>query len=339
MLSDVLKQFEAGKDLSEGKAEECFDALLKETDENLLGQLLLAWNAKGTTVEEIYALARIMRFRAVKIKSRHETFADTVGTGGSKAKTFNVSTAAAFIIAGAGVPVAKHGNRAASSNSGSADVLAELGVDAVADPKTAENCLNTHGICFMFAPNYHSLSPLLAKVRRGLGAPTIFNNLGPLCNPANAPHQVIGVWHRDLVEKTAEVLSRLGTKRSWVVHGGDGLDEITLNGSTTVAEVANGSINIFKISPEDFGLEPQQIDGLHVASPVESSRYVSGILDRSLKQCTAADLALINAAAAIYVAGKAKTLSEAIGRARESVNSGSALNKLNELRSAANKTE
>ena len=301
MLVDVLKQFEAGKDLAEDKAEECFDALLKETDEDMLGQLLLAWNTKGSTSEEIFALARIMRFRAVKIRSKHETFADTVGTGGSKAKTFNVSTAAAFIIAGAVVPVAKHGNRAASSNSGSADVLAELGVNAAADPETAENCLNKHGICFMFAPNYHSLSPVLAKVRRNLGAPTIFNNLGPLCNPADAPHQVIGVWHRDLVEKTAEVLSRLGTKRSWVVHGDDGLDEITLNGSTTVAEVVNGSINIFKISPEDFGVSSRQINDLRVTSPVESSRFVSGILDRSIRQCAAADLALINAAAAIYV--------------------------------------
>jgi len=334
MLADVLKQFEAGRDLSEDMAEECFDALLKETDEDLLGQLLLAWNAKGSTTEEIFALARIMRSRAVKIRSKHKTFADTVGTGGSKAKTFNVSTAAAFVIAGGGVPVAKHGNRAASSNSGSADVLAELGVNAAADPGTAENCLNMLGICFMFAPNYHSLSPVLAKVRRGLGAPTIFNNLGPLCNPADAPHQVIGVWHRDLVEKTAEVLARLGTQRSWVVHGDDGLDEITLKGSTTVAEVANGSVNIFRITPEDFGVSSQNMNGLQVASPIESARYVSGILDGSIRQCAAADLALINAAAAIYVTGKAKTLDEALECTRESVKSGAALNKLDELRSA-----
>jgi anthranilate phosphoribosyltransferase len=339
MLRDVLRQFEAGRDLEIEGAEECFDALIRETDEPLLAKLLLAWNAKGTTADEIYALARVMRLRAVKIKSKHETFADTVGTGGSKAKTFNVSTAAAFVIAGAGVPVAKHGNRAASSNSGSADVLSELGVNPAVNPQIAEACLNKIGICFMFAPNYHSLSPVLAKVRRSLGQPTIFNNLGPLCNPADAPHQVIGVWNGDLVQKTAEVLSRLGTKRSWVVHGSDGLDEITLLGKTLVAEIINGSVNTFEIEPADFGLRAQELNGLHVTSPGESAGFVNGVLDGSLNGEAATDIVLINAAAAIYVAGFASTLCEAFNSAKESVRSNSAINKLNELRSATNKSK
>ena len=235
-LEKFLEILSAGRDLSESEAVEFFTTLQTETEnESLIAAALLALEAKGSTGDELYAMAKLMRSRAVKVNSNHETFVDIVGTGGSSAKIFNVSTAAAFVIAGADLPVAKHGNRAATSNCGSADVLSSLGVNPAVDARAAEKCLNEIGICFMFAPNFHALSPILGKVRRKLGVPTIFNNLGPLCNPANAPHQIIGVWNRDLVEKTARVLAKLGTTKSWIVHGSDGLDEITLNGNTSVA--------------------------------------------------------------------------------------------------------
>src|ERR671917_1775938 len=195
-----------------------------------------------------------MRGRAVRINSRHQTFIDTAGTGSSAAKTFNVSTAAAFVIAGAGLPVAKHGSRAATSRSGSADVLAALGVNVSADPSVAEACLNEVGICFMFAPLYHGATARVAGVRRELGVHTTFNLLGPLTNPAGAPRQLIGVWHAALVEPLARTLAALGTERAWVVHGRDGLDEITISDRTFVAEADDGEVRTFEIAPVDFGI-------------------------------------------------------------------------------------
>lgn len=336
-LHDCFELFQSGQDLPETGAMQFFDALLREEDESLLADVLIAWNAKGTSENELFALARIMRDRAVKVNSEHETFIDAVGTGGSKAKTFNVSTAAAFVVAGAGVPVAKHGNRAATSHSGSADVLAALGVNPAVDAAKAEECLNSIGICFMFAPKFHSLSSVLAKVRRELGVPTIFNNLGPLCNPANAPHQIIGVWDKNLVGKTAHVLARLGTKKSWVVHGDDGLDEITLNGETNVAEIVGGDVRLFKIAPSDFGLEATSISGLRQNSPEESARLIKSILSGTCPETAAINLVLINAAAPMYLAGKAPGFPDALDIARTSLSSGAALGKLNELIAVTNK--
>jgi anthranilate phosphoribosyltransferase len=272
-----------------------------------------------------------MRERAVKVNSTHETFVDIVGTGGSSAKIFNVSTAAAFVIAGANVPVAKHGNRAATSNCGSADVLAELGVNPAVEAGTAEKCLNEISICFMFAPKFHALSPILGKVRRNLGVPTIFNNLGPLCNPANAPHQIIGVWNVNLLKKTANVLARLGTKKSWIVHGGDGLDEITLGGKTFVAEISGGAVQTFTISPADFGLEGVAAMSFPKCSPSESAQLISDILKNESNDEKARNIILINAAAAIFVAGKAPDLRAAFETAKESLTNGKALEKLRKL--------
>jgi anthranilate phosphoribosyltransferase len=337
ILSDQLKEFKNVSDLAVGDAVEFFDALITEKDENLLVRIFNAWNRKGTTEDEIFTLARIMRDRCKKIESKHKRFVDVVGTGGSHAKTFNVSTAAAFVVAGAGVPVAKHGNRAASSSSGSADVLTELGIDPAVDPATAEKCLNEISICFMFAPNYHSLSPTLAKARRQVGTPTIFNNLGPLCNPANAPFQLIGVWDRGLVEKTAKVLARLGTSNSWIVNGNDGLDEFTLNGETYVAETGeNQSVDTFTLEPDDFGVESRSIKHLCVSSPRESASLINSILNGTCSDDAAIDLVLINAAAPIFLAGVANTHSDAYQIAKQSLESRAALKKLRDLRLATN---
>ena len=331
-LENFLEILTSGRDLTESETVALFTALQKETEnENLIAAALLALESKGATADEIFTLAKLMRERAVKVNSKHETFVDIVGTGGSSAKIFNVSTAAAFVIAGADVPVAKHGNRAATSSCGSADVLAALGVNPAVEAEMAEKCLNEIGICFMFAPKFHALSPVLGKVRRNLGVPTIFNNLGPLCNPANAPHQIIGVWNANLLEKTAKVLARLGTKKSWVVHGGDGLDEITLGGKTFVAEISGGAVQTFTISPADFGLEDGATMSFPKCSPSESAQLISDVLKNESVDENARHIILINAAAAIYVAGKAPDLRAAFETAKESLTSGKASEKLRKL--------
>ena len=242
ILEKVINRFELGRDLKARDAEPFLDELIGTADEGVLDRVLRSWDRKGISSDEIYEIARVMDERCTKVSSDHETLIDIVGTGGSRSKTFNVSTAAAFVIAGAGVTVAKHGNRAATSNSGSADVLAELGVDPAVDAATAERCLREIGMCFMFAPNFHRLSPTLASVRRGLGFPTIFNCVGPLCNPAGPPHQLIGVWDEALVPKMADAIRRLGTTRSWIVHGKDGLDEISIRDKTKVFEIVGSTI-------------------------------------------------------------------------------------------------
>ncbi len=331
-LRHFLKILLAGRDLSEAEAGEFFAHLQTETEnESLLAATLIALEAKGISAEEIYAMAKIMRSRCVKVKSSRENFVDLVGTGGSGAKTFNVSTAAAFVIAGADVTIAKHGNRAATSKSGSADVLAELGVNVAVEAEIAEKCLDEIGICFLFAPKFQSLSPVLGKVRREIGVPTIFNILGPICNPADAPHQVIGVWRKSLIEKTANVLARLGTKKTWIVHGSDSLDEITLNGKTFVAEIADGNISQFEISPENFGLQNSTLETLQKSSPAESAKLIKSVLNGETANETARNLVLVNAAAAIYVSGKAENLIDAFLYAKKSLDSGKALGKLESL--------
>lgn len=337
ILSDILGSFQNGKELINSEAEPFFDALIAEINEQLLADVLTAWEQKGTTENELFALASIMRKRCLVVNTRHETFVDAVGTGGSRAKTFNVSTAAAFVAAGAGVTVAKHGNRAATSNSGSADVLTALGVNPAVDAAKAGQCLDEIGICFMFAPNFHSLSPILGKVRRSLGFPTMFNNLGPLCNPADAPHQVIGVWKDDLVEITANVLARLGTKKSWVVHGSDGLDEITLNGTTKVAEIDGESVNVVEISPSYFGLESSIMTDVRVSTPDESAALIREVLSGKSQNPDAVNLVLINAAAAIHVTSRESDILTAIEKAKESIRSGAAAEKLQQLGALTNK--
>src|SRR2546427_7723164 len=236
-LREYVTRLMRSEDLSRAEAAQFLDALLDEnaTDAQIAAALI-ALKLKGETVEELAGLAQGMRQRAIRINCSHSCFIDTAGTGSSRAKTFNVSTAAAFVIAGAGLPVAKHGNRAASSRCGSADVLAALGVNVSSSPEISEKCLNEIGICFMFAPLYHGATARVAGIRRQLGVQTTFNLLGPLTNPARAPRQIIGVWDRDLVEPMARTLALLGTERAWIVHGADGLDEVTVTDRTFVAK-------------------------------------------------------------------------------------------------------
>src|SRR5439155_17536510 len=235
-LRETTMRLVRGENLSRTEAANFLEALLDPvaTDAQIAAALI-ALTAKGETVEELAGMAEAMRERATPLRSRHERFIDTAGTGSSATKRFNVSTAAAFVIAGAGLSVAKHGSRAATSHSGSADVLEALGVNTAAAPETVERSLNEHGICFMFAPLFHGATARVAQVRRELGVYTTFNLLGPLTNPARAPFQILGVWHPSLLERVASALGILGAKKAWVVHGADGLDEITLTGDTFVA--------------------------------------------------------------------------------------------------------
>jgi len=334
VLQKVLEEFRSGNELSQEIAEAVLDALISESDESLIANVLSAWDKKGIDESEIFEIARILRSRMIRVNSRHETFVDIVGTGGSKAKTFNVSTAAAFVVAGARIPVAKHGNKAATSNSGSADVLAELGINPAVDREIAEHCLNEIGICFMFAPNHHRLSPTLGKVRRGLEFPTIFNCVGPLCNPASAPHQLIGVWDKEMIPKMANALARLGTARSWIVNG-NGLDEISLEGTTSVAEISNGKVSLTEIGPASFGMESCEIHGIRCTDPVASSAMIRNVLAGEATGSAAEEIVVLNAAAAIRLTDTTVSNVEVVESARESIRSGNALCKMEELATAA----
>src|SRR5438445_3437151 len=324
-----------GENLSRAEAEKFLEALLSPaaTDAQVAAALAVL-AVKGETVEELAGMAEAMRNRAIPVRCHHERFIDTAGTGSSAAKTFNVSTAAAFVIAGAGLPVAKHGSRAATSHSGSADVLEALGVNTAAPQETVERCLNEHGICFMFAPLFHGATARVAHVRRELGVHTTFNLLGPLTNPARAPFQILGVWHPSLLERVASALGILGVEKGWVVHGADGLDEITTTDKTFVAACSsNGGLETFTISPHDFGLKPQSLDGFGGSGPEANAQLIRRILQGEETKAAAAarNLVTVNAAAGLYVAAVADDLCKAAKLAHESIDSGRAASKLDAL--------
>jgi anthranilate phosphoribosyltransferase len=327
-LTDFLPRLVRREDLSRDEAFELLEALLdaEATDAQISGTLV-ALAAKGETIDELAGMAEGLRSRATRVISQHRCFIDTAGTGSSRAKTFNISTAAAFVIAGAGLPVAKHGNRAASSKSGSADLLTALGVNVSAIPLVSENALNEIGICFMFAPLYHGATARVVGIRRQLGIHTTFNLLGPLSNPAGAPRQIIGVWRPELAEKLARVLGELGTERAWVVHGEDGLDEITLAGKTHVAEAQDGEVKTFEIGPEDFGFDTGALDHLRGGDADANAAIVSAVLAGSRKD-EARALVIMNAAAALLLGGVAADLREGAKIAADSIDSGAARDKL-----------
>ena len=327
-LTELLARLVRREDLNREEAFGLLEALLdaEATDAQISGALV-ALAAKGETVEELTGMAEGLRSRAVRVMSQHQCFIDTAGTGSSRAKTFNISTAAAFVIAGAGLPVAKHGNRAASSKSGSADLLTALGVDVSVIPLVSENALNEIGICFMFAPLFHGATARVAGIRRQLGIHTTFNLLGPLSNPAGAPRQIIGVWRKDLAEKLAQVLAELGTEHAWVVHGEDGLDEITLAGTTHVAEALEGRVKTFEIGPADFGFETGSLEHLRGGDAEANAGIVSAVLAGSRKD-EARALVIMNAAAALYLGGAAADLREGARMAADAIESGEAQRKL-----------
>jgi len=335
-LRPLLVRLMSGQDLDCKQASQLLGAMLDgEATDAQIAAALVALAVKGETVEELAGMATAMRQRATRIQSNHKTVIDTAGTGSSAVKTFNVSTAAAFVIAGAGLPVAKHGSRAATSRSGSADVLSQLGVGVNAPPRTSQQCLNDLGICFMFAPLYHAATARVASVRRELGVHTTFNLLGPLTNPAGARRQVIGVWHPALVEPLARTLALLGTERAWVVHGSDGLDEVTLAGSTYVAEAFNGKVRTFDFTPHDFGLKPATLTGIRDNDAQSSAAIIRDVLSGA-RTDEARDIVVINAAAALVVGGAVADFHAATQMAEASIDTGSAQLKLKALVEATN---
>ena len=297
----------------------------------LIAALITGLRVKKETIGEITAAAMVMRELSTKVPvadSAH--LVDTCGTGGDSAHTFNISTAATFVAAGAGARVAKHGGRSVSSKSGSADVLEALGININLPPEQVAAAIAEVGLGFMFAPNYHSAMKHAAPVRKELGVRTLFNILGPLTNPAGAPNQVMGVFHPDLVGIQVRVLQRLGSERALTVFGREGLDEISISGETLVGELRNGEVHEYVVHPDQFGLGVHDIRALQVAT-VEESR------DRILKALNNApgaerDVVALNAGAAIYAAGIADTLADGVDRARTAISSGAALDKLEALR-------
>lgn len=334
-MKTFLAALADGSRLSAEESEEAFEILMSgDATPSQMGAFLMALRIRGETVEEITGAARVMRAKALAVSAPDEAI-DTCGTGGDASGTYNISTGAALVVAACGVPVAKHGNRALSSRSGSADVLSALGVNIEAEKARVEDCLKTARIGFLMAPRHHAAMRHVGPTRVELGTRTIFNLLGPLSNPAGTRRQLIGVFHRLWTQPLAEVLGRLGSERAWVVHGSDGLDEITTTGVTYVAELHQGAVRCFEIQPEDAGLDradPAQLKG------GDANTNADAITDMLAGASGAyRDIVLLNAAAALVIAGRASDLREGVALAAGAIDSGAARNTLESLIALSNR--
>jgi anthranilate phosphoribosyltransferase len=301
-----------------------------------IAAFITALRMKGETVEEITGAARAMREKAAQvILTVAEDILDTCGTGGDNRNTFNISTAAAFVVSAAGVRVAKHGNRSISSRCGSADVMEELGIKVYLKPEEVGRCIEEVGLGFLFAPNFHGAMKHAFAPRKEIEIRTIFNLLGPLTNPANATVQILGVYDGRLTEMLAKVLHRLGTKRALVVHGLDGLDEISICAETVISELKNGAVHTYRIHPMDCGLLIRQLDDIKGGTARDNARILIGVLKGDKGPCR--EIVLINAGAALMAVGKVKDITDGMKRAADVIDSGLALKKLNHFRDITNK--
>jgi anthranilate phosphoribosyltransferase len=298
-----------------------------------IASFLTALRIKGETIDEIVGAAAIMRRHATKIKTRHPIVLDTCGTGGDETRTFNISSIAAFVVAGAGIPVAKHGNMSVSSKCGSADLLKALGVNIEAKEDVVSRCLDEVGIGFLYAPALHKAMRYAIGPRREIGIRTIFNMLGPMTNPAGATYQLLGVYDAGLTEPIAESLGRLGSRHALVVHGEDGLDEVTTTGYTQVSELKNGAVKTFKVLPADFGLKTARPADLKGDDADYNAKIAIDILNG--KKGPQSDIVILNAGCAIYASDKAPDISDGIKMAEKSIASKAALDKLERLKEAA----
>ncbi|MES1930841.1 anthranilate phosphoribosyltransferase [Salinisphaera dokdonensis CL-ES53] len=323
---ELMNHIVAGRDLSADRMHDAMKAIMTgEATEAQIGGFLIAMRMKGETVPEIAAATAVMRELATDVPiddALAEDLVDTCGTGGDAAGLFNVSTAAAFAVAAAGGHVAKHGNRSVSSSSGSSDLLEAAGVAINTSPEQVAECIRRLGVGFMFAPAHHGAMKYAVGPRRELGVRTIFNIIGPLTNPAGARNQVMGVFNGHLCEPLAEVLQRLGSRHVMIVHGEDGLDELSINAPSRVAELKDGKIETYKIAPEDVGLERGSLDGLRVESAAQSLEIVHEVL--SGKPGLALDMVAFNAGAALYVSGHAVDITAGVNLARDVLLSGAA---------------
>lgn len=330
MIKDMIRKIVLGENLSVGEAQEVMEQIMegKATDAQI-GSFLTALRIKGETVEEITGCARAMRGKAQPISSKHEVLVDTCGTGGDQSGTFNISTTSAFVVAGAGVGVAKHGNRSVSSKSGSADLLEELGVNLNLMPQEVARVLDQIGIGFLYAPSFHKAMKYAIGPRREIGIRSIFNILGPLTNPALAKYQVLGVYDSKLTNIMAEVLKQLGVKKAFVVHGAGGLDELSTLGPTKVSYLNEGTVNSINVYPEDLGFTRVTLTNLRGGDAKENARITLNVLRG--EQSPYRDIVLLNAGAALFVSEAVPDLKEGIKKAAESIDSGAAFNKLNQL--------
>jgi anthranilate phosphoribosyltransferase len=336
-MSDVLKPLigiAANRPLTRAEAEAAFDALFEgQGTPAQMGGFLMALRTRGETVDEYAAAASVMRSKCNPVQAPAGAM-DIVGTGGDGKGTLNISTATAFVVAGAGVTVAKHGNRNLSSKSGAADALTEMGLNVMIGPEVVERCLHEAGIGFMMAPMHHPAIRHVMPVRAELGTRTIFNILGPLTNPAGVKRQLTGAFSDALIRPMAETLLALGSEKAWLVHGSDGTDEITICGPTSVSAVENGAVRDFTIHPEDAGLSPHPFEAILGGTPAENAAAFRALLDGAPGAYR--DAVLLNAAAALVVADKAGTLRDGVALARESIDSGAARSKVDALRRLTN---
>jgi len=333
----LIAKVASGASLTRDEAAAAFDRMMSgEATPSQMGGLLMALRVRGETVDEITGAVTTMRAKMLKVDAPDDAV-DVVGTGGDASGSFNISTCAAFIVAGAGVPVAKHGNRALSSKSGAADVLAALGVKIDLTSQQVSQCIKEAGIGFMFAPAHHPAMKNVGPTRVELGTRTIFNLLGPLSNPAGVKRQMVGTFSKHWIEPMAQVLKNLGSQSVWVVHGSDGLDEITTTGPTSVAALENGKVRTFEISPADFGLKTVNGNALRGGDADANAKSLLDVLKG--KNGPLRDVAALNAAAALVVAGRAKDLKDGFAQAGKAIDSGEAKARLDGLIAVSNAPE
>jgi len=333
-LKGLIAKAASGQPLTREESSRAFDRMMSgEATPSQMGALLMALRVRGETVDEITGAATTMRAKMHKVAAPPEAI-DVVGTGGDSSGSYNVSTCAALIVAGCGVPVAKHGNRALSSKSGAADVLGALGVKIDLRPDEITRCIYEAGIGFMFAPAHHPATKNVAATRVELGTRTIFNLLGPISNPASVKRQMVGVFSRQWVEPVAQVLKLLGSESAWVAHGSDGLDEITTSGPSYIAALENGNVRTFEINPEDVGIPRAKPETLRGGEADANAAALMGVL-KGVKG-PYRDIAVFNAAAALIVAGKAKDLKDGAAQAAQSLDSGAAGDRLERLVKVSN---
>jgi anthranilate phosphoribosyltransferase len=330
MLEEFLTIVQSGTDLTSDQMQQAIVWMLAgRLSEAEIGTLLLALREKGESVSELVGAARAMRMMMTPIRTQQTGLLDTCGTGGDGAKTFNISTATAIVAAAAGAKVAKHGNRKITSATGSADVLGQLGVKIDASRETVERCLNDLGVCFCFAPLLHPAMQHVAAVRRSLSVPTLFNYLGPLCNPAGAAYQVIGVGNEELQTKIAATLMQLPIEAAIVVRGDDGMDEVSLSADTNVFLIQHGMLTRTTWSPSSFGLQGIDVSSLKVENPIESAEVIMQVLDGQKGPCR--NIVLANTAAALWISGITHSLIDGVARAEQAIDSGKAKQVLAEL--------
>lgn len=335
-MKEILSKLVAGNDLTKEEAMKAQKMILSgEATQSQIACFLTALRMKGETLDEITGLAMVLRDKANTISPKVDNYVDFVGTGGDCTYSFNISTTSAFVVAAAGVPVAKHGNRSISSKSGAGDVLEALGVNISADPDVVEKCVEEVGIGFMFAPHFNPAMKYVGPVRKEMGIRTVFNILGPLSNPSRAKAMVVGVYSPSLTEVIAETMANLDVKRGFVVSGEDNMDEFTLTGSSTVSEIKDGKVETYEITPEQFGLKRCKIEDLQGGDGTVNAQITKDILsgkERGAKR----EIVLLNAGAALYIGGKAESIEEGIRIAGETIDSGKAMETLEAMVKATN---